>query len=337
MVPLQNENRVLAYWGLRVMRKSPRPGFRMLLASAKVDQKNLSEDDVTFMVTPRINAASRMGTPMDAFRLLATDDEKEAAALVLHLEKINTERKTLVATIMKKVKKTLEEREEKDIIVIGDPSWRIGILGLVAGKVCEEYSKPTFVWGREGSNGGSVIKGSCRSPKGTNVVEIMRGAGEAFIDVGGHAQAGGFSVAEENIHTLEEKLQRSYQELATLGFSGEGEVVEDPVILPLGSLYEEHYDAITSFAPFGFGNPKPVFHFLETTVGDAKLFGKEKNHLELTLAHGKGERKAISFFVSDAVRDNLPKRGASINLLGTLEVSYFAGRTTKRIRIEKIL
>ena len=165
----------------------------------------------------------------------------------------------------------------------------------------------------------------------------MRGAEDAFLGLGGHAQAGGFSLAEDAIHTLEEKLLQSYLTLSAQGFSTEGEVVEEPVLLPLGSLYEEHYDAIVSFAPFGFGNPKPVFHFLDTSVADAKLFGKEKNHLELTLAHDKGERKAISFFVSDAIRDNLPKKGSSINLLGTLEVSYFAGRTTKRIRIEKIL
>lgn len=335
MVPLVDENRVLATYGLMVLRKSPRPGLRMLLAKAGVNQNNLSEDDVTFMVTPRINAASRMDSPMLAFRLLSTTDEKEASELVIRLEAINTERKTLVATIMKKVKKKLDERDTKDIIVIGDPSWRIGVLGLIAGKVCDMYGKPAFVWGREGSTGSTVIKGSCRSPAGVHVVDIMRGVENSFINVGGHAQAGGFSILEENIHTLEEKLLSSYEKVSSMSHV-DSEKMENMFELRLDDIREEHYKAIQTLAPFGFGNPKPLFRFTNAVVGDVKLFGKEKNHLELTLVHDKGERKAICFFIEDTVRDALPKKGEKIVINGTLEISYFAGRVTKRIRIVKI-
>ena len=160
MVPLLGENRTISHFGLRVLKKTPRPGLLKLLKIMKIDPRHLTEDDLTFMVTPRINAASRMDTPMRAFELLSTKDEAAAGALALHLSKINDERKTLVATIMREANNTLEAREEKEIILIGNPKWRVGVLGLVASKLMEEYKKPAFVWGMGDS---TCIKGSCRS------------------------------------------------------------------------------------------------------------------------------------------------------------------------------
>lgn len=335
MVPLIDENRIFALYGLMVLRKSPRPGLRMLLAKAGVQQHTLSEDDVTFMITPRINAASRMASPMLAFKLLSTTDEREAAELVLELETINTERKTLVATIMKKVKKRIQEREQKNIIVIGDPAWRIGVLGLIAGKICETYGKPTFVWGREGSSDTTIIKGSCRSPSGVNIVEIMRGVEDIFLNVGGHAQAGGFSIQEENIHTIEEKLLSSYETIARISKDTQNENTA-VYVFRLEDILEEHYKVIQMLAPFGCGNPKPLFHITDAIVENVKWFGKEKNHLELSLVHGKGQRKAICFFIEEEVRDTLPKKGERIEFEGTLDVSYFGGKITNRIRIVNV-
>jgi Mg2+ and Co2+ transporter CorA len=119
MVPLTGENRTIAYYGMKVLRKSPRPGLQKLLAKMNIDQKYLSTGDVTFMITPRINAASRMDSPMRAFELLATKDETEGGTLANHLTKINDERKNIVLHIMKEVKKHFEKREElKDLPVL---------------------------------------------------------------------------------------------------------------------------------------------------------------------------------------------------------------------------
>ncbi len=151
MVPLTGENRAIAYFGMKVLRKSPRPGLQKLMAKMNIDQRHLAEDDIGFMVTPRLNAASRMDDPMRAFELLSTDDEREAGALADHLSKINDERKTIVAGIMREVNKKLEKQEapaKREVIVIGNPGWRVGILGLVAGKICDQHKKPVFVWGK---------------------------------------------------------------------------------------------------------------------------------------------------------------------------------------------
>src|SRR3990167_8677709 len=104
----------------------------------KIEKKYLTEDDVGFMLTPRINAASRMDDPMRAFELLSTGDEREAGALADHLSKINDARKTIVTSIMREVNKKFENRKNTEVIVIGNPKWRVGILGLVAGKICDQ-------------------------------------------------------------------------------------------------------------------------------------------------------------------------------------------------------
>ena len=135
LVPLLGENRTIAYFGMKVLRKSPRSGLQKLLSKMNINQKYLTEDDIGFMVTPRLNAASRMGDPMMAYELLSTEDEVRAGIIADHLSKINDDRKTMVTSIMREVNKKFEKREVKEVIVIGNPKWPVGVLGLIAGKI----------------------------------------------------------------------------------------------------------------------------------------------------------------------------------------------------------
>jgi single-stranded-DNA-specific exonuclease len=333
MVPLRNENRVIASYGLRVLRKSPRPGIQMLLRKLAINQAHLTEDDVAFMITPRINAASRMDSPMRAFELLATKDETEAGVLVNHLEKINNDRKKLVAQIMKTAYARLEEREMRDVIVIGDPDWRVGVLGLIAGKLVEEFKKPAFVWGREGANGRVLLKGSCRSDGSVNIVELMRSLPDSFVDMGGHELAGGFSVTDENIHTLEERLSEKYKELKR---SNDKRVSEDADI-DLGSVTEDTNRILDSMAPYGCDNSKPIFSFKRVTIESSRQFGKEKNHLELIVSDGKNKKKCIAFFSSGENFGLELALGDVVTVVGTIEKSYFLNRPELRIRILDIV
>ncbi len=333
MVPLVGENRTIASFGMQVFRKSPRPGLQQLLRKLNIDQTTIVEDDITFMVTPRINAASRMDSPMRAFEMLSERDPAKAGALAEHLTKINDERKTLVAGIMKEVKHALAERTLGPIIVIGNPKWRVGILGLVAGKVMDEFDRPVFVWGREGTNGDTVVKGSCRSNGAVNVVQLMETAKEHFIDFGGHELAGGFSVTQESVHFLEEKLCVIFETME----KGVISASSIDATLTLSDINEKTSAMITQLAPFGLGNPKPTFLFQNVTVKRIKLFGKEKNHLELALADASAPEKiAIAFFADENSFSKPIQIGDSINLIATLEKSYFAGRTTIRLRIVDI-
>jgi single-stranded-DNA-specific exonuclease len=335
MVPLVGENRTIASFGMQVLRKSPRPGLQQLLRKLKIDQRYLVEEDITFMMAPRLNAASRMDSPMRAFELLAEKDTLKAGMLAEHLTKINDERKTLVAHIMKDVKHKLSERELGPVIVVGNPAWRVGVLGLVAGKICDEYDRPVFVWGRPTEIADGIVKGSCRSNGSVNVVTLMESTREHFLDFGGHELAGGFSVSSESIHFLEEKLSLAYANVLQENTVKERGVCD--AALTLADVNETTYKIVASLAPYGLGNPKPIFAFPDVTIKKAKQFGKEKNHIELTLTDAsKAERVAIAFFSDGETFSRSIKEGDIVNLTASLEKSYFAGRITLRLRITDI-
>jgi single-stranded-DNA-specific exonuclease len=341
-VPLLGENRVLAYYGMKVLQKSRRPGLTEIFRKAGVDTKTMNEEDITFTLAPRLNAASRMASPMDAFAVLSTTDLAEAKRFADHLAKINDERKYLVAQIMKDVKKTLGKRGEvgngedgKAIIVIGNPKWRVGILGLVASKIVDEYKKPAFVWGSEGSD---TIRGSCRGVGGMNLVDIMARLPEgSLLSFGGHLNAGGFSVSHEQVHFLEEKLLSAFCNLPLNTDAKENQQMIDAVIT-VDDVTNQNYAVIEKLAPFGMSNPKPTFKFLNVTIVSLKEFGKEKNHLELIFNTTRGRPvKAIIFFKTRESFETPLTIGLTINLIATFEKSNFGGRTELRLRIVDIL
>ncbi|MBI2630710.1 single-stranded-DNA-specific exonuclease RecJ [Candidatus Nomurabacteria bacterium] len=334
MVPLTGENRAIAYFGMKVMRKSPRPGLQKLLSKMKIDQRYLSEDDIGFMITPRLNAASRMDDPMRAYELLSTDDEAQAGVLADHLSKINDERKNIVKGIMREINKKFEERKETEVIVIGNPEWRVGVLGLVAGKICDEYEKPVFVWGKDEND---CIKGSCRSDGSVSVVELMTEAHESFVDFGGHELAGGFTVHNERIHFLEEALSMSFQKVKRpLLESGH---IHD-VKTELNAVNIKNWREIEKMAPFGLGNYKPVFLFEGAKIEKIKKFGKNGSgeHLEIIFSDASAKKiPAVAFFSGHESFSTLLEEGKQVKLLATFDLSRFRGREELRLRIADIL
>jgi len=337
MVPLLGENRAIASFGIKVLRKSPRPGLVKLLTKMSIDQRYLTEDDVGFMIAPRLNAASRMDNPLRAFELLATNDAVEADVLAKYLTKINDERKLIVAGIMREVGKKFELREMREVIVIGNPEWRVGVLGLVAGKITDEYKRPAFVWGRDEND---CIKGSCRSDGSVSVVELMTETKEHFIGFGGHELAGGFTADNEKIHFLEETLSNAFGKLKRE--QKEIEISFD-VKSDLSIVNMKSWKDLEKLAPFGLANPKPVFFFEGVKIENLKKFGKNNSgeHLEIIFSdasnNGKNKIKAISFFTTiDSFKVPLAV-GLSVNLLATFDLSHFAGREELRLRIIGIL
>lgn len=336
MVPLLGENRILSYFGMKVLQRSPRVGLLKLLSLLKINQTTLTEDDIGFMITPRINAASRMGIPLDAFKLLSTIDEVEAGMLAEHLNNKNDERKGVVGSMIKEVKKRIEgsDTEMKHVLVFGNPEWKPSLLGLVANSFGDEHSRPVFFWGRNGDEDG-LIKGSCRAGGDTDIVKLMEKVKDVFVDYGGHKGAGGFSILQENIHTLEQRLNEAFVELLN-----EHKIIEDTLLdkkLSLDDVNWNTYSSVEKFAPFGLDNPKPLFLFENITVSATKLFGKEKNHLELKFKNSKGKDvTAIAFFQTGEKFPVSIKEGSSINLVATLEKSVFRNFPELRLRIVDI-
>jgi single-stranded-DNA-specific exonuclease len=326
MVPLVGENRILAKFGLEVLRKTPRPGLIALFDKLNMSQRYITEEDVTFMITPRINAASRMGHPMDAFNLLTADSLVEAKRLADHLEKINKERKTIVATIVKDAKKHLLDRELKNVIVIGNPEWKPSLLGLVANSLVEEYGRPVFIWGRDG---GDELKGSCRTCDDIDLFALMSAVSNHFVQFGGHKGAGGFAVTLEQLGVLEEKLSEAVNKLE----KKKVEEITSDLDVNINEVSEDLWEVVSKFGPFGVGNEKPLFKIAKVPITSVRQFGKTSEHLEIVLENGKRTVKAISFFSTPDSYSTKPEAGLTVSVSAYLEKSYFRDRPELRLRI----
>lgn len=333
MVPLIDENRVFATYGLKVLRKTRRPGLIKLLRKQKVDPQHLSEDDIGFTIGPRINAASRMDTPEDAFSLLATTDENEAEVRMLHLEKLNTERKTAVAQMTKELHKRLELKENiPEVFAMGNPEWRPSLVGLVANKLAEEYNRPAFLWGKDGNG---MFKGSCRSGGDISVVRLMEVVPEIFHEFGGHHASGGFTVREEKIHYFSELLQEAYKKL------GAEAVVREPLAvdmeLSLDMLDKALLIAQKQCAPFGHSNPKPLYLVSNVRPIKVEVFGKVKEHTKLVFETKGMAKEAIAFFKLPESFTKVPTIDSTLSMLVHLEESYFMNRLQVRMRVIDII
>lgn len=334
MVPLIGENRVFAHYGLMVLRKSRRPGLQKLLRKQKLDQRLLTEDDIGFSIGPRINAASRMGEPKEAFFMLAATDEVEASQRVDHLEELNLKRKAAVALMTREIHERLKNHVEElpPVLVFGSPEWRPALVGLAANKLAEEYGRPAFLWGRDGND---VYKGSARSGGGASVVRLMEAASEIFLEHGGHHFSGGFSVRDEHIFSFSEVLNEHYMALGEAAMIKEERVPEAD--LELHEVNDSLVAMLRTLAPFGTGNPKPLFSFSRVVPEKVEVFGKAKEHLKLVFPRERGMLEAIAFFASEGSFSVRPQAGVSLTLLAHVEESYFMNRRQVRLRIVDIL
>ncbi|MBI5457693.1 single-stranded-DNA-specific exonuclease RecJ [Candidatus Kaiserbacteria bacterium] len=329
MVPLVGENRALTHWGLQVLRKSPRPGIQALCAKLRLRQSELSESDIGFSIAPRVNAASRMDEPDLALQLLITRDVAEAEHLAAQLEKLNTRRKSVVASLVKQARTHVKERYKDDerVVVVGNPEWKPALLGLAANSVMSDRGGVVCMWGRD-VNG--KLKGSCRSDGDVSVLELFENAGDVFEEYGGHAASCGFTVSHERVHQLGEALARAAEKLPP---RVDGVALEHDVSVTLSDISSAFFKEVSKLAPFGIGNPKPIFLLNNTTIVGVKRFGKENNHVEVMLecrASGNSAR-AFEFFKSPGDFSLEPAPGQFASLLATIERDSYRGGLALRI------
>lgn len=334
MVPLIDENRLLATYGLLVLRKSPRIGLQKLLRAMRVDQRKITEDDIGFMLAPRVNAASRMGEARDAFTLFTTENENEADALAKHLEKLNRQRRAEAGAITRAVHARLKEREVKSVIALGDPAWRPSLLGLVANTLAEEFERPVFLWGREGSG---ALKGSFRSGGSVEMMELLRTSENIFAQFGGHAAAGGFTLIDSEVFYFEERVVAAYERLAAASSENDPLLEHADAILVPEEVGGSYLTKIERLAPFGQQNPKPVFLLRDVLVREISHFGKAEEHLKIKIDSHGGQRSidAVTFFVKGPLKRvaETLARGNRVHLLAHLERDTFSRNAPVRLRL----
>jgi single-stranded-DNA-specific exonuclease len=273
LAPVEGDNRILLKWGLPRLAKSKRPGIRALMEAARIHPDYLNYRDIAFGLGPRINAAGRMGSPMGAFRLLTTDNFMEARNLAQVLEAGNRERQRVEAEAYREASKFVESKltpDERHVIVVESNHWHEGVLGIVAARLTERFHRPAIVIAvKEG-----VGKGSGRSVAGFSLFGHVIQCEEILESFGGHAQACGLSIRQERIPELRKRLN----DLASPSFLGMGsnpalwvECEISPADLDLRLLRD-----LERLAPFGPGNPKPLFLSRGMKLrGDIKKRGKD--------------------------------------------------------------
>ncbi len=329
MFPLIDENRVLVFYGLEVLKKTRREGLIYLLEKLQIDKANVNEDDISFSVAPCINVASRMEHAAISYALLTTESKEEADALSQKLIEKNEERKKLTDEIFKQISLDIDGVKLPDVFVFGDSKWPVGILAPLANKLLEKYSRPVFLWAGDDADG---VKGSCRSDGSINLVDFMAEIGnKIFIESGGHVLAAGFTVKNGQLKNLKKEIEEAYRKMPH-------DKIEPPAIwldaeLNLDNIDWNFISFLNKFRPFGMGNPKPVFLFSNLEVFGTRTFGNGGIHLQLNFKKSNGEIiSAIGFFMQQHL-DFLIEKGTKIDLAASVEENRFNGRHEIRLRI----
>lgn len=330
MVPLRGINRQLVHYGLHVLRKSPRPGIQALCSHLNINQQKIAQDDLSFLIIPRINAASRMGKAETAFTLLTTDNIEEAMSLAKELTTLNNRRKTAVATITRAAHKQAENKsKEKEVWVFGNREWKPSLAGLVAQKLAEAYNKTIFVWGQGGDNEGkTTIKGSCRSLT-HDVFNLMQKLPDTFVEAGGHRQAGGFTLHTGAEITLEDTINcvisTETTPLTKLEIDIECAVSDTEKIF---MLYEK-------FSPFGMENEPICIAIPKCRIHRQFTFGKNQDHTRYTIADETGYIDGVSFFTKHANTTPVSTNQILRAVIGQVEFDTF--RNKPRLRVSTFI
>lgn len=329
MVPLVGENRALAYYGLFVLKKTPRAGLQQLFKKTGLKQNDISSIDIGFTIAPRINAASRMGEPEIAFKMLSSKNELEAGVLVNHLHEINNVRKGHVASIVKSIYQKYEDEEnikKVNVVVCGNVNWQPSLLGLAASNIADKYKKPVFLWGR---GDGVELKGSCRSSSGVSTLDLMNHVSDVMHAFGGHKEAGGFVIKNDYVDFLEEKLCSAYDNFSD---TKQPDVVFIDSEITFKEIDKKLFKEIQKLGPFGVGNEEPVFLIRNTLIKEIQFFGKNKEHIKLICNNSNKNLEAISFFADTNSFSESLDINKNVSLIVKLEENQW-GRRDLRLRI----
>lgn len=325
--PLLGENRVFATYGLVVINRTRRIGLQKLLASLNNKTNHIDERAVGWQIVPRLNAAGRLNHASTAYELLTTQDETEATRLSQELSQTNQERQQITEKIRDEARKQIGTFKDQNILIVVGEEWPTGIVGLVAGKIADEFHRPTLVISRFK---GEII-GSARSIAEFNVIEAIEQCADFLKKFGGHPQAAGFTIDGE------EGLQQFIQKMTTLAdaqLTGKDipAVLSVDTEIDLDQVNWELFEALEKFPPYGEDNPKPRFLAKQLTVVDHQKLGKGELHMRLMVSHTKPViRKTIGFNLGEWC--NTLKRGDKVDMVFEVDVNEWNGNRELQMKI----
>jgi len=315
LVTLVDENRYLVQGGLRELNNSSRVGIQEMIKLAGLKPGELDAEDISWVLGPRLNAAGRMNNASTSYQLLTTQSPEEARLLSLELEEKNGERQKLTNEVLSRAKEKLAAKLHLPLLIECDESYSVGVIGLVAGKLVDEFYKPAIII----SLGPELCQGSCRSIAEFDIASALTECYDLLTTFGGHTLAAGFTVARQNLAQLEQKLiSLAMEQLGHLDLRPE--LVIDAE-LPLSVLAGDTFNLIQKLSPFGRGNPQPTFLTRKVEVIECRNFGSQGEWLRLKLRQGNVTWQAVDF-ESQRKRDEIPSH---IDIVYKLEKSRWNG------------
>ncbi len=329
VVPLEDENRVIVREGLLRMADSRRPGIRALLECAGIALP-VTAEYLAFRLGPRINAAGRLEEAGQAVRLLTTSDPEEARGIARHLEENNRRRQDEETAVLRQAEAQVlagEPFRDGRVLIAAGESWNSGLIGLVAGKLCEKYHFPAVVLSLQGE----TASGSCRSIPGVNIYQMLSLCSDTLLRFGGHAQAAGLTVETARIPTFRERLNRVIRE--NCGDACFLPVKEYDLELPFREWTAETLRLLDQLEPTGYGNPAPVFLVSEADVQEMRRVGRDGSHLKLSLLDPAGKlMDGIAFSMGDEA-----DRGRTrVDALYSPALNEYNGRVSIQLRVQAL-
>lgn len=343
IVPLSGENRILMAEGLRALQQTDRPGLTALADAAGLDLADVtSTGNIVFTLGPRINAAGRMDHASTAVELLLAETYREAEPLAAELERLNRERRTIDDA----TEEAAVERAEQQItarsphaLVLYDPDWHLGVIGIVASSIVERFHKPTILL----THNGDEVKGSARSIEGINIYDALSDCADALTQFGGHDYAAGLSLPVDHIEDFRDRFDAAIGERVTPDLLTPSIKVDAEIELStVGSIDDRFWAVLKQFGPFGPGNAKPVFHARDVTLaGTPRTVGSDDSHLKFQVRQrqssgsgGGSVYDVIGFGMGDklSVLERSREENRPLELLFSLEENTWNGRTNLQLK-----
>ncbi|MEM7518008.1 MAG: single-stranded-DNA-specific exonuclease RecJ, partial [Planctomycetota bacterium] len=296
VVPLVDENRILARWGLKSLATTQHAGLSALLDVSGLGHRRLTGEDVAFKIGPRLNASGRLGTAEAALEVLLCEDSSKAKSLAKRLDDLNEERREIERGVLEEARAAVEalsEEEREPVLVVAGQGWHQGVVGIVAARLVDQYACPSIVLGLDGEEG----RGSARSVPGFSVLDAMHGGAEHMIRYGGHEQAAGCEVRADAVDALRKAVcTRATEILAESEGAFSAPPLELDAELPFESLTPEFMKELDRLEPFGPGNESALFLCRDLRLAEpARRVGADKTHLMLRLRRGNHAMRGMAF------------------------------------------
>ena len=324
LVPLVEENRVFVKSGIESLRKTKRPGLLALFEEAGIKREEIDAYKIGHIIAPRLNAAGRIMHALDSLRLVCTKDRVRAQKLAAHLSATNKQRQNLTEeSTLHAAKVTLVSEK---IIFVHDEKYNPGIIGLIASRLVEAHYLPAIVV----SVGEKTSKGSVRSVAGFNIIAFLRQFSSMVIDIGGHPMAAGFTIETERIEEFKKVLFREAEK--NISDDLLQRKIKIDMELPFSFLDLKLYLSLQKLAPFGQGNPEPLFVSKNVRIEDVRFVGRDKKHASLIFSQNGKLIRGIYFNCKDK---NL-KKGDAVNIAYSLEKDDWNGNGKVQLKIRDI-